>query len=146
MMIIIIIMHRKLLITDRTLFIKPRTKRLLRIRFGIDCLHPDVAMERGKSKGNCEGCMNVWLTDWLIDSISYQRSFNAELLLYYGKLRTRNYKYYLRCDTGVDYSWSRSGIRLQHNGNDQGMIPTWLLPQITLENSGNTKLHISACM
>jgi hypothetical protein len=88
MMMIIIIMHRKLLITDRTLFIKPRTKRLLRLRFGIDCLHPDVAMERGKSKGNCEGCMNVWL----IDSIFYQRSFNAELLQYDGQLSTRKYK------------------------------------------------------
>jgi hypothetical protein len=40
----------------------------------------------------------------------------------------------------------RPGIRLQHNWNSQGMIPTWLLPKATLENYRNTKLHISTRM
>jgi hypothetical protein len=44
-------MHRKLLITNRTLFSKPRSKRLLRLRFNIDCFHPDVGKGRGKTQG-----------------------------------------------------------------------------------------------
>jgi hypothetical protein len=127
-MIWMIVIHWKLLITDRIRFIKPPTKRLLRLRTGTDCLHSDVGT--GKETTKCSA-MNVCRTNWVMLFLA-----NALSILNFSN----------QMQTWVAKALDFSITEILRADSQLGFTPTGFLQRTILDSHRNTKLCTSTHM